>query len=1132
MKEKTGFSKLLFILIAVSCLLPVILIQGCSQGTPVDQAKSILEKSGIKGGLIVHINCGDGLLTEALKANDSYLVQGLDPAIENVQKARQYITEKQEYGPIAVAQLTGNRLPYKDNLVNLIVSEDLGNISMDEVMRVLTPNGVAMTKRAIGWKKTVKPLPAGMDEWNQYLYNAAGNPVSQDETISPIKHYQWIGSPRWGRHHDTTASMSAMVSANGRMFYILDEGPTESIQLPAENYLVARDAYNGTILWKLAIPEWQNHLFTLKSGPAYLPRRLVAVGDRVYVTLGLNAPLSELDAATGETLRTFAGTEETTEIILSDEQLFLVAGRAEKNKETYAPKITYVWENADWARAEWGWSGEESRIMALNISDGKVLWTKSSPVAPLSLSADSEAVYFYDGASMVSIKRDSGEDNWKSEAIKRRAIDTAYAPRVVVYKDVVIFSTGLRSMVALSAVDGKKLWDAPQPGSGHYSPEDIYVIDDLVWSGETANVQDKGTYTGRDLYTGEVKAEIPCDVNIYWFHQRCYPGKATENYIMTSRTGIEFVDLHAEDHYWTVNHYTRGGCIYGIMPSNGLVYTPPHACACYMEAKLNGFCAMGPAGESKADLEAAAAQNRLEKGPAYDAEITDDAGSEDWPTYRHDTKRSSYTTSRVSENVESQWRIKLGGKLSGPVVAGNRVYVSKVDAHTVYAIDAASGEVVWSAMVGGRVDSPPTIYQGRVLFGSADGYVYCVRAADGALIWRFRAAPMDRRMVAFEQVESVWPVHGSVLIQDDRVYCVAGRSVFLDGGMRLLQLDPRTGEKLSEVILDENDPETGENLHKYVQGLNMPVGLPDILSSDGEYLYMRSQQFDLQGNRKHIAVRNVNDQTGEGAHVFSPVGFLDDTQFSRSYMMYGKSVSSGWGSWEVMGRLTPSGRLIAVDDQNVYGYGRKPEFLSESIVLEYQLYAAAKSSDEKAIQRVNQPLMPMPKPGAKIAPQPKAGAKTAPKLGPSPAPKPGQQYTGVNVFRSTGDWQLRQGIPLADQTAVNYRWRVDKPALQVRAMVLSDKTLFIAGPPDIVDEEKAFFALNDAAVLETLAEQSALLKGKEGALLWAVSAGNGKKLAEYKLDSLPVWDGMIAANGKLFLATMDGEVACLAEKGN
>ena len=654
-------------------------------------------------------------------------------------------------------------------------------------------------------------------------------------------------------------------------------------------------------------------------------------------------------------------------------------------------------------------------------------------------------------------------------------------------------------MIALSAADGKQMWEANQAASGHYSPEDIFVIDGLVWSGATAWMGGKGNYTGRDLYTGEVKQEFPCDSNVYFFHQRCYPSRATQKYILPSRTGIEFVDLEKE--HWTINHYTRGGCIYGIMPSNGLVYTPQNACACYIEAKLNGLGAMAPARKKEPDLTVSSEENRLEKGPAYGKNIQDESGLEDWPTYRHDAGRTGYSKSNVPSDLEAGWQKELGGKLSSPVVAGDRLYVAKVDAHTVFALDAIHGNLLWSYTTGGRVDSPPTIYKGRVLFGSADGYLYCLRASDGVLAWRYRAAPLDRRIVAYEQLESVWPVHGSVLVQDDKVYCVAGRTVFLDGGMRLLQLNPVTGEKLSETILDEKDPETGKNLQEFVESLDMPVGLPDILSSDGNYIYMRSQQFDMAGSRKHIAVRDVKDQSGKGAHVFSPIGFLDDSQFARSYMMYGKSVKSGWGGWEVMGKLTPSGRLITVDDDTVYGFERKPEFLSESIVLEFQLYAAEKTGDPKSIEVITRP------------------------------PKQPVNAFDKGLFNYAGDWKLRQGLPKNEQSALRLKWLVENPPLQVRAMVLADKTLFISGPPDVVDEESAFFALDDAEVLKKLAEQSAVNKGKRGALMWAVSAANGKKLAEYRLNSLPVWDGMVAAGGKLYMTTMKGKVLSFSAKG-
>ena len=74
--------------------------------------------------------------------------------------------------------------------------------------------------------------------------------------------------------------MSAAVTSGGRIFLIVDESPLASIRFLSDWKLVARDAFNGTVLWKKAIPEWSTHLWPLKSGPTQLARRLVAIGER------------------------------------------------------------------------------------------------------------------------------------------------------------------------------------------------------------------------------------------------------------------------------------------------------------------------------------------------------------------------------------------------------------------------------------------------------------------------------------------------------------------------------------------------------------------------------------------------------------------------------------------------------------------------------------------------------------------------------------------------------------------------------------------------------------------------------------------------------------------------------------
>jgi hypothetical protein len=64
---------------------------------------------------------------------------------------------------------------------------------------------------------------------------------------------------------------------------------------------------------------------------------------------------------------------------------------------------------------------------------------------------------------------------------------------------------------------------------------------------------------------------------------------------------------------------------------------------------------------------------------------------------------------------------------------------------------------------------------------------------------------------------------------------------------------------------------------------------------------------------------------------------------------------------------------------------------------------------------------------------------------------------------------------------------------------------------------------------EALRSQRVALEGKQGTRLWAISAEDGRRLSEHKLDGLPAWDGLIAARGKLYLTMRDGTVTCLAD---
>ncbi len=1075
-----------------ACLLAGLLaLDGPARGA---DATSILETAGVAGGLVVHLGCGDGRLTAALRAGEAYVVRGLDTDAANVAKARAHIRSLGRYGSVTADRFDGRHLPYIDGLVNLVVAERLGDVPMAEVLRVLCPHGVAYVQRDGKWAKTAKPWPDGMDDWTHYLHDPQGTMVGRDRIVGLPRRLQWESGPKWLRNHDFMSSLNGLVSARGRIFSIIDEGLRAHIYLPPRWAVVAQDGFNGTVLWKRRIDPWFPHTFPFKSGPGHLPRRIVAAGDRVYVTLGLTAPLTVLDAATGKTLRTCDDTKATEEILLAAGVLFLAVDPG-KQPLRYKHASSSRGKERDRANRDFGWSKQSPPrlVMAVEADSGKTLWRHRGRVAPLTLAVGGQRVYFHDGEHVVALDRGTGKAAWVSQSAGEWAVPaTGYAPRLIVGDGVVVLSTKKAKggrLVGLSAASGKILWRAEQPKSGHFSPEDLFLIDGVLWSANTGGSQSKGTrFVGVDAKTGETRHDFVAEqLEAFFMHQRCYPGRATVRYLMASGTGTEFLELGTTR--CTLHHWLRGSCIYGIMPCNGLIYKPPDSCACYYQSKLAHFCALAPAASKRSAARPAAP--RLERGPAYGASpdtrhSTLDT-STDWATYRHDNERSGGTPTPVPAQVEQRWRTELGGRLSSLTAAGGKLFVAAIDRHEVHALAAESGKGLWSFAAGGRVDSPPTVVNGRVLFGCADGWVYCLRASDGALAWRYRAAPGEGKLASYGQVESVWPLHGTVLVRDGVAHCLAGRNAFLDGGMRLVRLACATGERLSETVLDDKDPRTGKDLQTLIAGKSMPVANAGVLSCDGTGVYMGAQRFGFDGERAALEVvrGKERDQAGEGRHLFCPTGFLDGWWFHRSYYMYGKNAGEGHGEYGVPRKLTPVGRLMVLDAARVYGFLAHNVGNNINPRTYYSVYAADRNA---------------------------AAA-------PAPAPAAGK----------AGRKARRERRPKKPRGGVQYLWQVERPGLLANAMVLAGRHLFLAGPPDVADEEKTFDYVSggDDALNRALRGQEAAWLGKQGAALWVLSADTGQKLAEHKMAALPVWDGMIAAAGRLYIATKDGAVVSM-----
>ena len=257
--------------LAVVGFLPMSLgVADAQQTSPTSEAKQLLQSSGTTGGLIVHLGSTDGRLTAALGAEGNYLVQGLDTDPENVENARAYVRRQGQYGRVSIDRLTGRRLPYANDLVNLLVVEELGDVPMSEVMRVLAPLGIAQVKEQGEWTKTQKPWPDEIDDWTHYLHGPDNNAVANDSRIGPPQHLQWKAGPLYCRSHNgAPSSVESVVSAKGRLFSIIDEGEIGLPTLPQQWKIVARDGFNGTLLWKIPLASKISR------------KRLVAIGDRL-----------------------------------------------------------------------------------------------------------------------------------------------------------------------------------------------------------------------------------------------------------------------------------------------------------------------------------------------------------------------------------------------------------------------------------------------------------------------------------------------------------------------------------------------------------------------------------------------------------------------------------------------------------------------------------------------------------------------------------------------------------------------------------------------------------------------------------------------------------------------------------
>jgi outer membrane protein assembly factor BamB len=715
-------------------------------------------------------------------------------------------------------------------------------------------------------------------------------------------------------------------------------------------------------------------------------------------------------------------------------------------------------------------------------------------VVPNALSAQAGRVVYHNLEELVCLDARSGSEVWRAPNVIGPTVGAAST--LVITDGVVLFHghgqvkppaaakgqkkpAGRRKpqsrffLTAFSLDDGKPLWRHPGKtgqAAACTQPTDLFVAQGIVWCG--------GALEGRDLDSGEVVKEVSIGKLISpGHHYRCHRSKATERFLIWPKRGAEFIDLEGDDHMR--NDWLRAPCFTGLTPANGLLYVPPSQCFCYPGVKVYGFLAMSA--EPAEPLKPAAGAH-LHRGPAYGKPAIRQSSiiihhSRDWPMHRRDAQRSGSTQTAVPAKLSRRWQVELACQGSQPVIVGDRLWVAEKDAHRIRCLDAADGKDLWQFNAGGRIDSAPTIYGSLVLFGCRDGSVYCLRAADGVLVWRFQAAPDDRRVVSYGQVESVWPVHGSVLVKDGVVYFAAGRSSFLDGGILVYALDAKSGKVLHHHLLEGPWPDI---MNDTGRPFAMEGALPDLLVSDGRDLYMRRIKFDARLNRLPTPRESDLGELDMGAnHLSATGGFLDDTGFDRLYWMYGKR----WPGFYFAQHAPKCGQLVVFDESTTYAV----KYFYRRIQWSPALFPGEQGYLLFADDNDNEPVL-----------EEKDGSVEIIQWLPEEAYTDKHRRGGRGVEKGSGYQRQRPA-----------KWQKMVP-LRIRAMVLAGDRLFAAGVPDVVDPK----------------DPLASFEGRKGALLEVFSTEDGSRLESHRLPSPPAFDGLSAAAGRLYLATHDGKVIC------
>lgn len=777
----------------------------------------VLEQGQVSRGLASVCGADSEFVLELVKSSE-LLVHVRDPRPAAVQQLR---TAAAAAGigidRLVVEEGTLERLPYADNMIDLLVTTESETWDAElapEALRVLRPRGTALLGKALAsagpdpdltaletavrglgvddvsalqneqgsWLKFTKPPLSGADDWSHWEHSPDNNPVSADTAIRAPYLTQYLADPKYiGMPAVTTA-------AAGRTFLAIGHISHHRREWDSLYKLIARNGYNGTVLWERSLPE------------GYLVHRsaFIATPDVFYMIDGDGCLL--LDPATGAEMERLTVPEVRGEwkwMVIKDGILYVMAGDKERGTQIVrGDREVGGWSWDDLSPGYYGQYpyGYGKTLFTFDLSKRELVWRHDdeSKIDSRSLAMRDGNLYFLCPAAYLRcLDASNGELRW--ENTDRPVRDLIAEPGrglrstpgfktmsvVVATPDALIIQGQTRmNVVAVSTKTGYQLWTKRKITN---NPNAIYVDGKVV-----LGVGQGGSNVVVDPVSGNVEEDLK------FRKVNCTRVTASGDSFFCRGEGTLRFDR--ETKRVIIDGGARPGCNDGALPANGMLYIGPWQCDCNLS--LIGCIAKCSAGDFRFDFEPTD-EERLTIVSELQDDAAEDADETDWPTFRGDVTRSSATRQPIPEQEEAvirepNWTYSPveAGTPTPPVSAWGNIYWGSSDGK-VRAVNATDGELQWEYATLAPIKAAPTLWEGRLYVGSGDGYVYCIAAKTGKLLWRFQAAPVERHIMVYGHLTSTWPVNTGVTIHEGTAYFGAG--IIDEDGTYVYGLDAKTG---------------------------------------------------------------------------------------------------------------------------------------------------------------------------------------------------------------------------------------------------------------------------------------------------------------------------------------------------